>query len=559
MTDDDRTIADAPNARDDRRIDAPVAAERFRVVEKLGQGGMGEVIAARDNVLGREIAIKRMLEPSPTGRQVKRFLREAKIQGALDHPAIPPVHELAHDAAGRPFFVMKRLIGTSLDEIFAGPRDRKFTRERLLRALAEVCLAVELAHVRGVVHRDLKPSNIMLGDFGEVFVLDWGVAKVVGNFDADLAALRDSTLDEAEDTIGTPASMSPEKRTNVAELDGRSDVFSLGRVLADILEMFPEVEAPELATLVDEATELDRDKRLRTARMLGERVQRYLDGDRDLAQRRDLAAEHLVRARAALATDERIAMQEAGRALALDPTLPGAAELVGRLMLEPPRVIPPEVEASLRAESDRFQMLQSRRGLISYLFYIALFPLLLWFGVTTSALTIWYGLTVAGLVALAWYGTRHPVPTTGLPLRPLLVIAGNAMVIAVFSRLFSPFLIGPGVSCVIVATLIGHSAYRNPKLTPVILVAFIAAIIVPWALEASGVIHRTFMVEGLSITIAPIVVLPAPISVVAMLIGYSVGIIALTTAMSLGRTRGEDAARQRLHIQTWRLQQLLPS
>src|SRR5215203_5123267 len=117
MTDDDSTLADPPRA--ELRASTPLGAERYKLIERLGQGGMGEVIAARDQLLGREIAIKRMLEPSPSARQVKRFLREAKIQGALDHPAIPPLHELAYDANGRPFFVMKRLIGTTLSEVLA--------------------------------------------------------------------------------------------------------------------------------------------------------------------------------------------------------------------------------------------------------------------------------------------------------------------------------------------------------------------------------------------------------------------------------------------------------
>src|SRR5262249_4660553 len=157
-----------------------------------GAGGMGEVVAARDEMIGRDIAIKRMLDSDPTDEQVARFLREARIQGTLNHPAIPPVHELARDREGRPYFAMKRVTGATLAAVLVGLRTnnldimKRFGRERLLRAFAEVCLAIEFAHTRGVIHRDLKPANIMLGEFGEVFVLDWGVAKVQGSPDPDL-------------------------------------------------------------------------------------------------------------------------------------------------------------------------------------------------------------------------------------------------------------------------------------------------------------------------------------------------------------------------------------
>src|SRR5687768_13806700 len=169
--------------------------ERYRVLETLGRGGMGEVIAAHDDVLGRDVAIKRMLEADQPGATT-RFLREAKIQGTLNHPAIPPVHELAHDADGRPFFVMKRLTGITLSKILsdqAAGLGLRYPLQRLLNAFADVCLAVELAHTRGIVHRDLKPANIMLGEFGEVYVLDWGVAKIIGQSDPAMAPLRDSS------------------------------------------------------------------------------------------------------------------------------------------------------------------------------------------------------------------------------------------------------------------------------------------------------------------------------------------------------------------------------
>ena len=156
---------------------------RYRISGSLGAGGMGEVLLATDSQIDREVAIKRMLH-EPTGPAVARFLREAKVQGRLDHPAIVPVHELASDSEGRPFFVMKRLVGTTLGDVLARyTSDPRYTRPKLLRSFADVCRAIELAHSRNVIHRDLKPANIMLGDYGEVYVLDWGIARVLGETD----------------------------------------------------------------------------------------------------------------------------------------------------------------------------------------------------------------------------------------------------------------------------------------------------------------------------------------------------------------------------------------
>src|ERR1043165_5843394 len=152
----------------------PTLPARYQPAGRLGAGGMGEVLLASDQQLGRDVAIKRMLASSPALEA--RFLREARIQGRLEHPAIVPVHELATDSEGRPFFVMKRLTGATLSDMLTATT---YSRQKLLRAFADVCMAVAFAHSRGIVHRDLKPSNIMLGDFGEVYVLDWGIARIL--------------------------------------------------------------------------------------------------------------------------------------------------------------------------------------------------------------------------------------------------------------------------------------------------------------------------------------------------------------------------------------------
>ena len=382
---DSATTSDHETAGDDLAPTQPPASpvrlgqgDRYRLGSALGRGGMGEVMTATDEMIGREVAIKRMLRANASERSMARFFREATVQGRLDHPAIAPVHELGVDLDGRPFFVMKKLAGKSMAQLIAGDP----SRNRLLRAFTDVCLAVELAHTRGVVHRDLKPDNILLGEFGEVYVIDWGVAKIASDPDDDSArrvhrararraAHRDGHRDRHARLHVARAGAPARLETST----GRADVYSLGCVLFEILTgemMQPKGERtprggrrpstlasdipPELDALVLHATAPERESRVRSARELGERVQRYLDGDRDVALRRGLAAEHLVAARdafsrAELDPDARVtAMREAGRALAHHPKLDGAGALLSRLMLEPPKATPPGVEQEILAD-----------------------------------------------------------------------------------------------------------------------------------------------------------------------------------------------------------------
>jgi len=215
--------------------------DRYRVLRRLGKGGMGEVMAVRDETIGREIALKRIRRNDPSERMVARFLREAAIQGQLEHPAIVPVHEIGRDSKGLPFFTMKKVAGTTLAKVLDGDRSG-YSRQRLLRAFVEVCLAIEFAHKHGVIHRDLKPDNIVLGEFGEVYVLDWGVAKVIGEADIEPDTIGsgpgEPTIDRTTipgTPIGTPGYMAPEQAHGFLDVDGRADVYSLGCVLFEIL------------------------------------------------------------------------------------------------------------------------------------------------------------------------------------------------------------------------------------------------------------------------------------------------------------------------------------
>jgi len=588
MTDEDSTRRDSemPTAVETpKRSGAAERAslhERYQVTEQLGEGGMGEVLAARDEVLGREVAIKRMTEVSPSAAQTSRFLREARIQGTLDHPAIPPVHELAYDPEGRPYFVMKRLQGTTLSKILGeqskGTESTKFSRERLLRAFADVCLAVELAHTRGIVHRDLKPANIMLGDFGEVYVLDWGVAKVLGDFDPTLAEVRARTP-SAEGTaqgsvIGTPGYMSPEQRTPGGEIDGRADVYALGCVLFEILAgkrlklatparpstVSPERQIPpELDELVAQATEPDVERRLATARVLGERVQRFLDGDRDLALRRKLATEHLERATAAMGRDDqeshRTTIREGGRALALDPTLPGAAELIGRIMLEPPRTTPPEVEAEIAAANVIASKKHARIAGVSYIAYAVFVPVMVWIGIKDPTLVIPFATLAAVMGGISVRGARHGHSRTLVA----IALIGNACLIALIARMFTPFLIAPGLAALTIVIQIGNPSFRSGHRWLGVIAAMLVAVMVPWILELAGVLGATtsFTDSYIVLSSGTIDVDAVPIQVALTI--YVIVLLLFATVVRRAMAHVEERSQRRLITHAWQLRQLVPA
>ena len=300
---------------------------RYRLEgEELGRGGIGRVLIAFDEHLGREVALKELLpdvgrshsgagSASKTGAVAARFLREARVTGQLEHPNIIPVYELGQRSDGTYYYAMKLVRGRTLAEALSACRTLA-ERLELLPHYVDLCQAIAYAHSRGVIHRDIKPDNVMLGEFGETVVVDWGLAKVAGKKDIrggqlqrDLKLLHDKSTGKTMDgsAIGTPAYMSPEQADGaVADIDERSDVWSLGALLYELLTGRPpfegvtpfeiigkvlkdDVVAPgsidehvpaELSAVALKALRRDKASRYETARLLASEISAYMTGGR---------------------------------------------------------------------------------------------------------------------------------------------------------------------------------------------------------------------------------------------------------------------------------------
>jgi serine/threonine protein kinase len=238
-------------------LDAPdLSGSPYVLGKELGRGGMGIVYEARDTRLERVVALKVQSPLASGGDAVERLWREARILARLEHPGIVPVHDAGMLSDGRAYYAMKLVEGTRLDEYLKGGP----SLPELCRIFLRICEPVAFAHVHGIVHRDLKPENIMLGSFGEVLVLDWGVAAALG------------APEQAGLVIGTPAYMAPEQR-DASPVDGRADIYSLGNLLREAAG-----DAPRpLRSIVKRATELDPARRYQAVTELSADVASFLD------------------------------------------------------------------------------------------------------------------------------------------------------------------------------------------------------------------------------------------------------------------------------------------
>ena len=245
-------------------VNPDFSATKYRVKSELARGGMGTVYLATDTELNRDVAIKVLNSPDITSDLHERIIREAQIIARLEHPGIVPVHDVGMLTDGRVFYAMKYVRGKRLDEYAA---ETDLLRDRL-RKFQAACDAVAFAHAHGVIHRDLKPQNIMIGSFGEVLVLDWGVAKI-----------REGPSESVGTVIGTRHYMSPEQaRGEIDHLDERSDIYSLGAILLFLLTDQPKVTKAAYA-ICSKAMASAKDIRYATASELSEDVGRLLDAE----------------------------------------------------------------------------------------------------------------------------------------------------------------------------------------------------------------------------------------------------------------------------------------
>jgi serine/threonine protein kinase/formylglycine-generating enzyme required for sulfatase activity len=258
------------------------ASTRYRVKGEVAHGGMGAVLRVWDEDLRRHLAMKVMLgrklteehseNPQTGSRSLARFLEEAQVTSQLDHPGIVPVHELGLDSDGRVYFTMKLVKGKTLKDVFdelAGGKGG-WTQTRILGLILKVCEAMRYAHAKGVIHRDLKPTNVMIGGYGEVFVMDWGLARILGREDQKNIRIReepeiassavhslrhelgsgsqDSPLYTMDgDVVGTPAYMSPEQAAgDLRAMGPHSDVYAVGAMLYHLLAGHSPYAPPEV-------------------------------------------------------------------------------------------------------------------------------------------------------------------------------------------------------------------------------------------------------------------------------------------------------------------------
>jgi serine/threonine protein kinase len=309
---------------------------RYRIDGEIARGGMGSVFKGHDPDIGRDVALKVLrddLRDNPD--MVRRFVEEVQIGGQLQHPGIVPIYEMGTFADHRPFFSMKLVKGDTLAQLLAGRKHPRDQLPRFLSIFESIAQTVAYTHARGVIHRDLKPSNVMVGSFGEVQVMDWGLAKVLprgGAVDDEragklpkgetiIATTRsgsaDSDLSRAGSVLGTPSFMAPEQaRGEIDRVDERADVFALGSILCEILSGQPaftgrtsgEIQRKaavgdladalarldasgadaDLIALAKECLAREPEDRPRSAGVVSERVTAYLAGVQERLRRSEL-------------------------------------------------------------------------------------------------------------------------------------------------------------------------------------------------------------------------------------------------------------------------------
>jgi serine/threonine-protein kinase len=590
--------APVPVAPREAALDAGDSTSRYTEQAVLGVGGMGKVVLAHDSRIGRDVAVKQLRpDRELTSDERARFLREAQVQGQLEHPSIVPVYDIDHRPDGTTFFTMRRVLGRTLHDILDDLRRgmpeavARYTQRELLQAFGTVCLAVDYAHSRGVIHRDLKPSNIMLGDFGEVYVLDWGVARLL-DLRADLRTGLRASAGPVEErgprerlsmpgiSLGTPLYMAPEQ-VDDPNVDAAADVFALGAVLFEILTLerlrtTAVVAAPvdagisarvphrpvalELELLCVRATQHDPVDRFPSARALHDALARYLEGDRELEQRRELAAGHASRARAALrrvgepsANREQetgIAIRALARALALEPANQEHVAAFAEIMSAPPSAMPPELSARIEAQTQSVIRAGMHYSGLAALAWFLFLPVILAVGVRRLDYMLLIATPLLVSVALCFAAARRrPIG------RPIQCAALGAMLLASagVSRIVGPLFVMPTIftSWMIVTQTSPDQFMRRFGLY-----AGALLMLAPFALELAGVLPGSYAFEDGKLVVLPQMIELPRLGTFAFIALANLG-LGVSPAIYVARLRAElTSAQQRELLRAWRLRRL---
>ncbi len=555
---------------------------RYERLELLGRGGMGVVDLVEDRQVGRRVAMKTLMDPTEGRDSVEelRFMREASIQGQLEHPTIPAVYDVGVNPHGQAYFTMQRVRGVTLHDIFrkrADGRETHVSLRRLLEAFGRVCLAVHFAHHRRVVHRDLKPTNIMLGRFGEVHVLDWGIAHLaeegpsaatqqeVTLHDVSVPA-EGLTLTGAGQMIGTMGYAAPEQlNPELGERGPATDIYSLGAILFEILSgerLHPRNEmgaamstlegtadprpssragahdiARDFDAICTRATTFDPKKRFRTARQFHDAVDRVLDA-------------RLFGTRPSAETAGEVVAKPAPERQPTTPARPPGASA------PPPRaessekletgVTPEDVITSLEDAHDKRTRLAGRVAAVAYASLGLYLPLFLWAGVESVRPLIRFYALVMSAAAISFWVSQQKKPSDYLVVMAMLTSTGAFVSSA---TLFGALVLMPGL--VALNTTAFSLVLRQPWRSVNIALG-VLCVAIPGLMELWG---DRYVFEPTSITIFPRAVLFEPAPALLMLIIGGIATV-LTGALATAMVRQSlDDTERKLQTLAWQLEQ----
>ncbi|HJL47612.1 MAG TPA: serine/threonine-protein kinase, partial [Polyangiaceae bacterium LLY-WYZ-15_(1-7)] len=550
--------------------------------------------------VGRDVALK-VMRPEAAERPEERgrFLREARIQARLEHPALVPVYDMGeHEAedddgeSARAWFTMRRVRGETLADIFerlaSGDSTARYRRNKLLQIFVQICRALDYAHDRGVVHRDVTPANVMVGRFGEVYLLDWGIAKLTGDAVDGRPTSSDVPDDELEVTeagssLGTPGYMSPEQALGDTETGPTADVYSLGCILFELLTLeranpaqetrkrisktiegidarpsvrFPDLDVPpELEELCVRATHVDPEQRLQSAGELANGIESFLEGDRDHELRRKLAREHVKRAVALVDEgDEKRpeATRELARALALDPQSRPATELLAQLLVDPPKQLPEGAKVALAEWLERARRRAAKVSAWRYGLWLAFLPVYLAMGVRIGWLFATCSTLLVGCFGLAILHARGSV--RGAPATTAVYVL-STLSLLFFVPAFSPLLVVPSLMA---TNLMYFAAHVTPQERGIFVVLTALGTGAVFAGEALGLWPPTFVIDGEGIHIIPRLLELPPALTWGMLAAWAV-LTASIPGIQAGRTRDNLVKTEhKLLRYVWQIQQLVP-